>query len=61
MGELWPVPDVLAYLAGRWRTERSVRDLASGLEGWFEGVTSFDALDGGGLVGRESAPSPGRA
>ncbi|BET51212.1 DUF6314 family protein [Kitasatospora aureofaciens] len=54
MGELWPVPDVLAYLAGRWRTERSVRDLASGLEGRFEGVTSFDRLDGGGLLSRES-------
>ncbi|MFK4541870.1 hypothetical protein RKD29_001466 [Streptomyces tendae] len=59
MGELWPVPDVLAYLAGRWRTERSVRDLASGLEGRFEGVTSFDRLDDGrlgegGLISRES-------
>lgn len=37
MGELWPVPDVLAYLAGHWRTARSVRDLAGGLEGRFEG------------------------
>ncbi|MCQ4201423.1 DUF6314 family protein [Streptomyces coelicoflavus] len=54
MGELWPVPDVLAFLTGRWRTERSVRDLASGLEGRFEGVTSFDALDAGGLISRES-------
>ncbi|WP_395576549.1 DUF6314 family protein [Streptomyces sp. BK79] len=54
MGELWPVPDVLAYLAGRWRTERSVRDLASGATGRFEGTTAFDALDGGGLLSRES-------
>ncbi|MFE5397022.1 DUF6314 family protein [Streptomyces sp. NPDC056568] len=54
MGELWPVPDVLAYLAGRWRTERSVRDLASGAEGRFEGDTDFGALAGGGLLSRES-------
>ncbi|MFE0804943.1 DUF6314 family protein [Streptomyces sp. NPDC058812] len=54
MGELWPVPDVLAYLAGRWRAQRSVRDLASGAEGLFEGTTAFDALAGGGLVSRES-------
>ncbi|MDT0611226.1 DUF6314 family protein [Streptomyces lancefieldiae] len=54
MAELWPVPDVLAYLAGRWRTERSVRDLASGAEGRFEGTTVFDALPGGGLLSRES-------
>ncbi|MER7230518.1 DUF6314 family protein [Streptomyces olivaceus] len=54
MGEWWPVPDVLAYLAGRWRTERSVRDLAGGLEGRFEGATAFEALDGGGLLSRES-------
>ncbi|MBD0423971.1 hypothetical protein H0H10_33235 [Streptomyces sp. TRM S81-3] len=54
MGELWPVPDVLAYLAGRWRTERSVRDLASGDEGRFEGTTVFEASAGGGLLSRES-------
>ncbi|MGV9547351.1 DUF6314 family protein [Streptomyces ardesiacus] len=54
MGELWPVPDVLAYLAGRWRTERSVRDLANGLDGRFTGVTAFDPLDAGGLISRES-------
>ncbi|MFL9655730.1 DUF6314 family protein [Streptomyces sp. PB17] len=51
MGEWWPVPDVLAYLAGRWRTERSVRDLASGLAGRFEGTTSFDGLGDAGLRG----------
>ncbi|MFJ7770394.1 DUF6314 family protein [Streptomyces sp. NPDC097107] len=54
MGELWPVPDALAYLAGRWRTQRAVRDLASGAEGFFEGTTAFDALAGGGLVSRET-------
>ncbi|MFC8066862.1 DUF6314 family protein [Streptomyces sp. NPDC057293] len=54
MSELWPVPDVLAYLAGRWRTERTVRDLASGAEGRFEGITAFDALAEGGLLSRES-------
>ncbi len=54
MGELWPVPDVLAYLAGRWRTERTVRDLASGAEGRFEGATAFEGLTGGGLLSREA-------
>ncbi|MFE2052908.1 DUF6314 family protein [Streptomyces sp. NPDC059459] len=54
MGALWPVPDVLAYLAGRWRTERSVCDLASGAEGRFEGDTDFGVLAGGGLLSRES-------
>ncbi|MFC0494600.1 DUF6314 family protein [Streptomyces mutabilis] len=54
MGELWPVPDVFAYLAGRWRTERRVRDLASGAQGRFEGSTAFDALAGGGLLSRET-------
>ncbi|MGW3288327.1 DUF6314 family protein [Streptomyces sp. NPDC001002] len=44
MGEFWPVPDVLAHLAGRWRVERSVRDLVSGDEGRFEGATVFGAL-----------------
>ncbi len=54
MGELWPVPDVLAYLAGSWRTERTVRDLASGAQGRFEGSTAFDPLAGGGLLSREA-------
>lgn len=54
MGEFWPVPDALAYLAGRWRVERSVRDLAGGDEGGFEGVTVFGPLDGGGLLHEES-------
>ncbi|WP_237519146.1 DUF6314 family protein, partial [Streptomyces sp. SID5910] len=54
MGEFWPVPDVLAYLAGRWRTERSVRDLASGDTGRFEGTTVFETCGDGGLRGHES-------
>lgn len=54
MGEFWPVPDVLAYLAGSWRAERSVRDLASGDAGTFTGVTRFRPLDGGGLLHLEA-------
>ncbi|MFB6847604.1 DUF6314 family protein [Streptomyces sp. NPDC056373] len=56
MGDFWPVPDVLAFLAGRWRVSRSVRDLASGAEGEFTGTTEFRA-DGerpGGLLHHES-------
>ncbi|MFE2510432.1 DUF6314 family protein [Streptomyces naganishii] len=53
-GEVWPVADVLAYLSGSWRVRRSVRDLASGDEGRFTGTTAFEALDGGGLLHRES-------
>ncbi|NEE17850.1 hypothetical protein G3M58_66730 [Streptomyces sp. SID7499] len=56
MGEFWPVPDALAYLAGRWRVSRSVRDLASGAEGEFTGVTEFGPLPDGatGLGARET-------
>ncbi|MFF9219454.1 DUF6314 family protein [Streptomyces viridosporus] len=54
MGEFWPVPEVLAHLRGRWRVERTVRDLASGDLGRFEGVTVFGPLEGGGLLHRES-------
>ncbi|GGX09611.1 DUF6314 family protein [Streptomyces lomondensis] len=54
MGEFWPVPDVLAYLAGHWSVVRSVRDLASGAEGEFTGSTSFHALETGGLLHHES-------
>ncbi|MFF9769448.1 DUF6314 family protein [Streptomyces sp. NPDC014636] len=52
--EYWPVPDVFAHLAGRWRVERDVRDLAGGHEGHFTGVTVFGPLDGGGLLHEES-------
>ncbi|WP_328499486.1 DUF6314 family protein [Streptomyces sp. NBC_00414] len=53
-----PVSDVLAYLAGSWQVERSVRDLASGAAGAFSGTTVFERLDGSsrseGLLHRES-------
>lgn len=54
MGEFWPVADVPAYLAGRWQVGRSVRDLASGEEGHFDGTTTFGPLEGGGLLHLES-------
>ncbi|MGW0970774.1 DUF6314 family protein [Streptomyces sp. NPDC002516] len=54
MGALRPVGDVLAYLRGSWRVERTVRDLASGAEGHFTGTTVFDPSDDGGLLHRES-------
>ncbi|MGP2436459.1 DUF6314 family protein [Streptomyces sp. JW3] len=55
MGEFWPVPDVLAHLAGGWRVRRSVRDLAGGDAGRFEGTTVFrPPADGDGLLHLES-------
>ncbi|MFD7436996.1 DUF6314 family protein [Streptomyces sp. NPDC059861] len=54
MGEFWPVPEVLAYLAGHWQVRRSVRDLASGDEGHFDGTTAFGPLEGGGLLHEEA-------
>ncbi|MFJ6570367.1 DUF6314 family protein [Streptomyces sp. NPDC091292] len=53
MGEYRSVPDVLAYLAGRWRVERVVRDLAGGaagevageVAGRFTGTTDFSPLE----------------
>ncbi|MFI5823634.1 DUF6314 family protein [Streptomyces rishiriensis] len=54
MGEFWPVSDVLAYLAGSWRTERSVRDLASGDTGSFTGTTVFRTGDEAGLLQLET-------
>ncbi|MFI7385703.1 DUF6314 family protein [Streptomyces sp. NPDC049813] len=53
-GEAWPVPDVLAYLAGSWRVERTVRDRAEDLTGVFTGTTRFTAAAGGGLLHVES-------
>ncbi|MER5448220.1 DUF6314 family protein [Streptomyces sp. NPDC002766] len=53
-GGFLPVPDVLTHLAGRWHVERTVRDLASGDEGHFEGTTEFGPLEGGGLLHVES-------
>ncbi|MFC9684969.1 DUF6314 family protein [Streptomyces sp. NPDC056948] len=54
MGEFWPVPDVLAFLAGRWSVTRSVRDLASGEQGEFSGTTDFRTEEDGGLLHHES-------
>ncbi|MEU5889452.1 DUF6314 family protein [Streptomyces sp. NPDC047461] len=54
MGGFWPVPEVLTYLAGSWRVERSVRDLASGEAGHFSGTTVFGPWDGEGLLHQES-------
>ncbi|MYU24530.1 DUF6314 family protein [Streptomyces sp. SID8352] len=50
----WPVPDVLAYLTGRWHTGRTVRDLAGDVTGRFEGTTVFRAAADGELLCRES-------
>lgn len=57
MGEFRPVADALLYLAGSWRAERTVRDLAGAddaAEGTFTGTTTFSPLDGGGLLHHES-------
>ncbi|MEU9210469.1 DUF6314 family protein [Streptomyces sp. NPDC048415] len=54
MGEFWPVADLLTYLAGSWRVERAVRDLANGAEGRFTGTTVFGPLEGAGLLHQES-------
>lgn len=54
MGGFWPVSDVLAHLAGDWRTERSVTDLASGETGTFTGATVFRPLDEAGLLQLET-------
>ncbi|MBA2946350.1 DUF6314 family protein [Streptomyces himalayensis] len=51
MGDLWPVPDVLAYLTGSWDVARSVRDLASGIDGTFTGTTVFGRLESSGCEG----------
>ena len=34
---------MIAYLAGRWTVQRRLTDLASGVEGRFEGFAEFDA------------------
>jgi Family of unknown function (DUF6314) len=45
-----PVPDVLRYLQGRWRVRRTVRDLASGATGSFEGTAAFTRLEPSGVL-----------
>ncbi|MCX5319250.1 DUF6314 family protein [Streptomyces sp. NBC_00120] len=54
MSEAWPVPDVLAHLAGRWHVERTVRDLAGDAVGTFSGTTQFTSDDAGGLLHHEA-------
>ncbi|MEU6159450.1 DUF6314 family protein [Streptomyces sp. NPDC047130] len=53
--EFHRVPDLWAFLPGSWRTERTVRDLASGDEGRFTGTTVFGPLPAPeeGLLQRE--------
>ncbi|WP_405746272.1 DUF6314 family protein [Streptomyces sp. NBC_01525] len=36
-----PVPDVVAYLTGRWSIERRVLDVRAGAEGSFRGIAEF--------------------
>ncbi|MFF1380154.1 DUF6314 family protein [Streptomyces sp. NPDC058308] len=54
---LHPVPRALEHLAGQWRVERTVYDLADGSEGRFTGTTLFSPLpapEAGGLLHHES-------
>lgn len=46
-----PVPDVAAYLLGRWDVERVVRDLRSGEEGGFRGTAVFRPAGEGPAAG----------
>ncbi|MEU8913834.1 DUF6314 family protein [Streptomyces nigrescens] len=56
-----PVPDVAAYLSGRWSIERTVHDLRTGAEGSFRGTAEFrpDAAGGGLLHSEEGQLSWG--
>ncbi|MCC3777667.1 DUF6314 family protein [Streptomyces sp. UNOB3_S3] len=44
---LCPVPDVLAFLTGRWTVDRTLTDLATGSAGTYHGTAEFRA-DGDG-------------
>ncbi|MET8555180.1 DUF6314 family protein [Streptomyces sp. NPDC004959] len=44
-----PVPDLFAFLAGRWHVARTAEDRHSGTRGHFTGTADFTALPGGGL------------
>ncbi|MEU1826997.1 DUF6314 family protein [Streptomyces abikoensis] len=44
---VFPVPDVLAFLTGRWTVERTLTDLATGSAGTYRGTAEFRA-DGDG-------------
>lgn len=48
-----PVTDPLAYLAGTWRVHRTMRDLAAGRDGSFQGLATIEA-HGAGLLWREA-------
>ena len=54
--ELRPVADALAFLAGSWQVERTVRDLAADVTGTFTGTTDFlpDPAEAGTLLHVES-------
>ncbi|MFD6150149.1 DUF6314 family protein [Streptomyces sp. NPDC060243] len=43
------VPDLLAFLAGRWHVARTAEDRHTGTRGHFTGTADFTALPGGGL------------
>ncbi|MFJ6835180.1 DUF6314 family protein [Streptomyces sp. NPDC091209] len=58
MGEFWPVRDVLTYLTGSWRVERTVRDLASDAEGRFTGTTAFGPVEDAGPPAQARPPAP---
>ncbi|MFC3583429.1 DUF6314 family protein [Streptantibioticus rubrisoli] len=49
-GVFHPVPDVLAYLGGRWRVRRTVRDLGTGQTGEFDGSCEFRGQGLGGAL-----------
>ncbi|MFD0416349.1 DUF6314 family protein [Streptomyces sp. NPDC127108] len=60
------MPDALAYLAGAWRVERTVRDFAGAgavessepVEGRFEGTTLFTPLTDAGPEAEPPGPGP---
>ncbi|MGJ3559111.1 DUF6314 family protein [Streptomyces sp. INA 01156] len=61
MNEFWPVPDALTYLDGHWQVTRTVRDLAGGDLGRFEGTTLSARSRAAACCTRSPAPSPGGA
>lgn len=48
-----PIPDLRAYLAGRWSVERTLLDRSSGTHGTFTGVVRYVENPDGGLDYRE--------
>lgn len=43
----YPVPDAIAYLAGRWRLDRGLTDARAGQTGTFTGFGEFVPVPGG--------------